>query len=142
MTDGAEEYPGSSLGLAASGPGSIATLGRRILALIIDYTAATMIASAFFGFRQWSLPEEAGWTQFAPLAVFAVLQIIFIPTIGGSPGHRILGMRVLRADGGWTGVWRPIVRTLLLVIVIPPAIWDEDRRGLHDRIAGTVLIRV
>ncbi|MFJ4175817.1 RDD family protein [Microbacterium sp. NPDC089696] len=124
-----------------TGTGSIARPGRRIGALLIDYVAATIIATGFLGFDQFALPTEAGLTQFAPMAVFAVLQILFIPTAGGSPGHRILGMRVVRLGGGWVGIWRPIVRTLLLVVVIPAVIWDADQRGLHDKATGLVLIR-
>ncbi len=135
------EYPGERLGLPATGPRSIARVGRRIGALAIDYLAATIIAAGFFGFDQFALPGEAGLNQFAPMMVFAVLQIVFIPFAGGSPGHRILGMRVVRYGGGWVGLWRPIVRTLLLVFVIPAVIWDADQRGLHDKAAGTVLIR-
>ena len=108
---------------------------------MLDYLAATIIAVGFFGYDQFALPTEAGLTQFAPMMVFAVLQILFIPTAGGSPGHRILGMRVVRLEGGWVGLWRPIVRTLLLVVVIPAVIWDADQRGLHDKLAGTVLVR-
>ena len=44
-------------------------------------------------------------------------------------------------DGAWVGLWRPIVRTVLLVLVIPAVIWDADQRGLHDKAAGTVLVR-
>ncbi|MFD5225563.1 RDD family protein [Microbacterium sp. NPDC058342] len=136
------DYPGERLGLPATGPRSIARPGRRIGALAIDYLAATIIATGFLGFEQFALPGEAGLTQFAPMAVFIALQILFIPTTGGSPGHRILGMRVVRfGGGGWVGLWRPIVRTLLLVLVIPAVIWDADQRGLHDKAAGTVLIR-
>lgn len=135
------DYPGERLGLPATGPRSIARPGRRIGALAIDYFASTLIALGFLGYDPLALPAEAGWRQFAPMMVFAVLQILFIPTAGGSPGHRILGMRVVRFGGGWVGLWRPIVRTLLLVVVIPAVIWDVDQRGLHDKIAGTVLIR-
>ncbi|MEE2815379.1 MAG: RDD family protein [Actinomycetota bacterium] len=124
-----------------SGPGSIARPGRRIAALVIDYFAATIIAIGFLGYDPLELPAEAGWRQFAPMMVFALLQIVFLPTASGSPGHRMLGMRVLRLDGAWVGLWRPIVRTLLLVFVIPAVIWDADQRGLHDKLAGTVLIR-
>ncbi len=141
MTDAVNSYPGERLGLPESGPGSIGRPGRRIGALVIDYVAATIIATAFFGYDQFALPTEAGLTQFAPMMVFAVLQILFIPTAGGSPGHRILGMRVVRLDGGWVGLWRPIVRTLLLVVVVPAVVWDADQRGLHDKAVGTVLIR-
>ncbi len=124
-----------------SGSGSIARPGRRILGLLIDYAAATIIATAFFGYDQFALPAEAGWSLFAPMTVFALLQVLFIPTLGGSPGHRIAGMRLELVGGGWVGLWRPIVRTLLLVLVIPAVVFDADQRGLHDKAAGTVLRR-
>lgn len=142
VTDAVNAYPGERLGLPNAGSRSVARVGRRIGALLIDYTAATIIATGFFGFNQFALPAEAGLSQFAPMMVFAVLQIVFIPTVGGSPGHLILGMRVVALGGRWIGLWRPIVRTLLLVVVIPAVIWDADQRGLHDKLAGTVLIRV
>lgn len=135
------DYPGQRLGLPEEGPGSIARLGRRSIALIIDYVLATVIAMGFFRYDPWALPGEAGLTHFAPMMVFAAIQIVFIPIVGGSPGHRILGMRLLRLGGGWTGLWRPIVRTALLVIVLPAVVWNADHRGLHDVAAGTVLIR-
>lgn len=141
VTDAVNAYPGERLGLPVSGSRSIARIGRRIGALLIDYAAATIIATGFLGYDQFALPSEAGLTQFAPMMVFAVLQIVFIPLAGGSPGHRILGMRVVRMDGAWVGLWRPIVRTLLLLLVIPAVIWDPDQRGLHDKAVGTVLIR-
>ena len=73
--------------------------------------------------------------------IFLAVQVLFIPTLGASPGHRLFGMRIVRVDGGWSGVWRPLVRTLLLALIIPAVIWDGDHRGLHDKIAGTVLVR-
>lgn len=130
MTEAANAYPGERLGLPDTGPGSIARIGRRIGALVIDWAAAVIISIAFFQYD-----------SIATLLVFAVVQIVFIPTIGGSPGHRILGMRVVLLDGAWVGLWRPIVRTLLLVVVIPAVIWDPDQRGMHDKAVGTVLIR-
>lgn len=124
-----QTYPGERLGLPREGPGSIGRLGRRVGALFIDYGAAYLI-SGFFG-----------WDPLAILAIFAIIQIAFLPTIQGSPGHRIFGLRIARVDGAWVGLWRPIVRTLLLVIVIPAVIWDADQRGLHDKAAGTMLLR-
>ncbi len=141
MTVTENDYPGARLGLPESGAGSIAHLGRRVFALILDYTAATLLAVAFFRYDPWALPAEAGVLHFAPMMIFAGLQIVFIPTLGGSPGHRILGMRLMRPGGGWVGLWRPIVRTALLVIVLPAVVWDADHRGLHDKAADTVLVR-
>lgn len=123
-------YPGERLGLPAEGPGSIARPGRRIAALAIDWACAVVVSIAFFSYD-----------SFATLAVFAIVQLLFLPTLGGSPGHRLLGMRLQLVQGGWVGLWRPIVRTLLLVLVIPAVIWDADQRGLHDKAAGTVLLR-
>lgn len=100
------------------------------MALVVDYIPVVLISVAFFDYDPISL-----------IVIFAVLQILFIPTIGASPGQRLLGMRMIRADGAWTGIWRPIVRTVLLILVIPALISDADGRGLHDRVAGTVLIR-
>lgn len=123
-------YPGERLGLPEAGPRSVGRAGRRIGAIIIDWALAALISFAFFGYDSW-----------ANLAVFAVIQIVFIPTIGGSIGHRLLGMRVVPIAGGWVGVWRPVVRTLLLCLVVPALVWDSDQRGFHDKVAGTVLIR-
>lgn len=134
-------YPGARLGLPASGSGSVARFGRRLVALIIDYAAATLVATAFFGYDQFALPSEAGLSLFAPMTVFAALNLLFVPSIGGTPGHRIVGLRMQRFSGGWVGLWRPIVRTALLVLVIPALVWDADQRGLHDKLAGTILLR-
>lgn len=123
-------YPGERLGLPPTGSGSIARLGRRLGAIAIDWACAVVISIAFFAYD-----------PIATLVVFAIVQIAFIPTLGGSPGHRLLGMRVERFGGGWVGLWRPIVRTLLLALVIPAVIWDADQRGLHDKAAGSVLVR-
>jgi uncharacterized RDD family membrane protein YckC len=130
VTDLRAEYPGERLGLPASGPGSIGRIGRRVGAIAIDWACAVLISMAFFHYDQW-----------ATLTIFAIVQLLFIPTLGGSPGHRLVGLRVVPLSGGWVGLWRPIVRTALLVIVIPAAIWDPDHRGLHDKAAGTALVR-
>lgn len=133
-------YPGERLGLPDSGPNSIARFGRRLAALAIDVATAGLIGYAFFH----SVDPVTGVVVADPWAaniVFAIVQIVFIPTIGGSPGHRLMGLRVARLPGGWVGLWRPVVRTALLFLVIPALVWDADQRGLHDKLAGTVLIR-
>lgn len=78
----------------------------------------------------------------ANLIVFVLMQIVFIPTIGGSIGQRVVGLRTVALQGGWIGLWRPAVRTLLLVLALPALVWDSDQRGFHDKVAGTILIRV
>ena len=123
-------YPGERLGLPETGTGSIARPGRRIAALAIDWACAVVISIAFFSYD-----------ALATTVVFSIVQILFLPTLGGSPGHRLLGLRLQLVGGGWVGLWRPIVRTVLLCLVIPAVIWDADQRGFHDKAAGTVLLR-
>ncbi len=123
-------WPGKRLGLPQTGQRSIARLGRRVLAIVIDWGIAVLISVAFFHYD-----------GLATLAVFAVEQILFIALLSGSIGHLILGLRVVPLAGGWVGVWRPALRTVLLCIVIPAVIWDLDQRGMHDRFSGTVLVR-
>jgi hypothetical protein len=77
----------------------------------------------------------------ASTLIFAATQVVFITLLAGGIGHLLVGVRVVPVSGGWIGWWRPLVRTLLLCAVIPPLIWDTDQRGLHDKLAGTVLVR-
>jgi uncharacterized RDD family membrane protein YckC len=123
-------FPGERLGLPETGRGSVGRAGRRIGAIVVDWGLAALISWAFFQYD-----------PFANILIFAVMQIVFIPTIGGSIGHRLFGMRVVPIRGGWVGLWRPVVRSLLLCVAVPALVWDSDQRGFHDKIAGTVLIR-
>ena len=124
-------WPGERLGLPQSGPRSVGRPGRRIAAIAIDWVTAVIISIAFFQYDPW-----------ATLGVFAVAQIVFLVTVGGSVCHMVLGMRLVPIRGGRLGIWQPIVRTLLLCLVIPAVIWDSDERGMHDRLVGTVLVMI
>ncbi|MBG6054336.1 hypothetical protein IWX81_000726 [Salinibacterium sp. CAN_S4] len=123
-------WPGRRLGLPESGPRSIVRPGRRFAAIAIDWASAVLASVLFFSYD-----------ELATLAIFAILQSVFLLTANGSIGHLALGMRVVPLVGGYLGIWRPLVRTLLLCLVIPAVIWDLDQRGMHDRVAGTILVR-
>ena len=127
-------WPGERLGLPESGPGSVGRVGRRLGAIAIDWAAATLIALLF-------APYSSMLHSWLTLAIFAIMQVVFIPTIGGSVGHWLTGMRLVPIAGGWVGLWHPVVRTVLLILVVPALVWDSDQRGFHDKVAGTVLIR-
>ena len=129
-SSGSEDWPGRRLGRPREGAGSIARLAPRIVALVIDWGIAAVIAAAFFGYAWYAI-----------LAVFAVSQIAGLATAGGSLGHLIMGLRLERLGGGYSGLWRPVVRTALLCLVIPAAIYNADQRGAHDLIADTVLVK-
>ena len=134
------EDAGSSgrLGLPDVGPGSLARLGRRAVALVVDWAVATLIA--YLLTSPASFAELNSWVT---LGVFALENLLLVSTVGFTIGHRLLGMQVrtLGAPDVAPGFARGAVRTLLLCLVIPAVVWDRDGRGLHDRAAGTVLVR-
>ena len=43
------------------------------------------------------------------------------------------------ADGGRIGLLRGLLRGFLLALVVPALLMDEHRRGLHDRLSGSVV---
>jgi uncharacterized RDD family membrane protein YckC len=126
----AQNWAGQRLGLPESGPGSLAKLGRRSLALMTDWSLAMIVSQAF-----------AKGDSTVTLVVFAGVQWLLISTLGYSVGHRIFGLQVRRLDGKYVGFWRSLIRVGLILLVLPAAIWDADNRGLHDKAAGTVLVR-
>ena len=123
-------YPGERFGLPANGPRSVAGMGRRLGALLIDWAVCTLIATALFHDQYWTL------------AVFAVEDYLLTALTGLTLGKRLTGIRVARLDGRPVGFGWALVRTLLLLCVIPPLVTDRDLRGLHDRAANTVVIRL
>ncbi|MFD9428939.1 MULTISPECIES: RDD family protein [unclassified Streptomyces] len=128
-------YRGKRLGLPEEGPGAVAPLGRRFGALFIDWSLCMLIA---YGLLARGDQQAAGnWA----LGVFLVLSVLTVGTIGSTPGKRILGLRVVAEGGGRLGSGRVILRSVLLLLVIPALVWDRDGRGLHDRLARAVQVR-
>jgi len=130
-------YPGSRLGLPQRGPGSIARFGRRLVGVTIDWLLCSLVAAALWGYSITG--DDSG--SFKPLVIFAVQHLILVGTIGFTIGHRVVGLRVVRLGGGLPGFVPALARTILLVLAIPALIWDRDDRGMHDKVAGTVVIR-
>ena len=129
-------WPGERLGLPQTGPRSIGRFGRRFVAICIDWAIATILSLAFFSIGPW---QTNPWIT---LGLFAAEQIVFLLILNGSVGHLIMRMRVVPVRPARLGLWRPFVRTVLLCLAIPAFIWDRDQRGLHDKVAGTMLVRV
>ncbi|MGH4024537.1 MAG: RDD family protein [Pseudonocardiaceae bacterium] len=129
--DGPEQdFRGQRLGFPESGPGSVAGFGPRVGAIVVDWLPCSVAAQL--------LTDNPA---FSALALFAALTAISIGLVGRTPGHAVAGLRVARLDGRAAGIGPAVIRTVLLCLLIPPVVYDADGRGLHDRAAGTVVLR-
>jgi uncharacterized RDD family membrane protein YckC len=93
-----------------------------------------------------------GVTSISPILwVVIALAVLYYPVLwglGGSLGHRALGMRVVDASTGkFIGIPRGIVRAIGYIIASIPIWlglfwvgWDPRKQGWHDKIAGTVVV--
>lgn len=124
-------FPGSRLGLPRSGVGSVAPLGVRIGAFVIDLVLSDLIALLF---TRPELPRN--WS----LLVWVVMTVLGVGIFGATPGQVVCGLRVAPLGRTFVGLW-VIPRVVLTFVVVPPLLTDVDRRGLHDRICQTVVIR-
>jgi uncharacterized RDD family membrane protein YckC len=120
------------------GENSYASVGRRLGALVIDWFASLGIAVLVF--REY--PYGTTDSMLATTAVFYVEIVLFTFLLGSSFGQKLLSMRVVNLNGGRLSLWRIMLRTLLILLVIPALVMDSDGRGLHDRIVGSRVIRV
>ncbi len=145
-----------------------AGLASRGAALVLDLVLlAVLVAGTSWLAQQLVLldpqrcpPAQAWWQlrrhlcQFIPY-VAPVVGLVFSPlyrvgfwTITGqTPGMALLGLRVLRADGGKVGLLVALKRFIGLVLSASTlgigflmVLVTERRRALHDLLAGTVVV--
>ena len=115
-----------------------AWFGRRIVAFLIDWFSSILVA--LFAFPQF--PYGSNESMLATLAIFVLEVTLLTWLTGASFGQRLVGLRVISIDAGRLPLWRVVVRTLLICLVIPAVVYDDDGRGVHDRLASTRVIRV
>lgn len=134
------QWAGQRLGLPREGPGSVGRVGRRLIGVLIDWTLCTFIA---FGVFDVPLPftRTAGSGAWITLAVFALENLLLVSTLGYTIGHRVVGLQVRSINGRPASLVQTVVRTVLLSLFLPAMFWDRDGRGLHDKAAGTVIVR-
>jgi uncharacterized RDD family membrane protein YckC len=136
--------------------GETAGLGARLVAVAIDVVILAVVDALVVYFTMQICGVT--WLDFgilpkAPLLVFLLVQnggYLAAFTAGGQTlGKMAMGIRVVAADETESlDVGRAILRTLLwMVLAIPgglgflTALLSRDHRGLHDRVAGTRVVR-
>ena len=117
------------------------TLGRRLTAITIDWLASYAIAFAFF-VGGGSYSERVVGTRLTTPLIFVAEYAILVALTGASFGHRLLRLKVVDFNhGGLPGFSQVLVRTGLMAIVVTAITYDEDGRGIHERLSRTKLER-
>jgi uncharacterized RDD family membrane protein YckC len=131
----------------------LAGLGSRFTAGLIDFTLKGVLVAAIVLLAGIAGGDLAAIVVLAAGVFFAmvVYDVLFEVRAGGrTPGKRVLGLRVVMADGGAVGLRASAVRNLLrLVEGLPlsylPAIvailLTRNNQRLGDLAAGTVVAR-
>jgi len=125
--------PASELGFET------ASWARRILALFVDWIASTLVVIAVVG---WEDYQGGNTSSFIVLGVFVLESAVLTALVGGSFGQVATRLRVVRSDGrtGNVDPLRALARQVLIALVIPPLVFRQDGRGLHDLMAGSAVV--
>jgi uncharacterized RDD family membrane protein YckC len=135
-----QRRPGERYDLPATGVGAVAGLGRRLLGFVIDCVVAALITSPFVHVHLAS-PGATQSASYWSLLTWFVITVIGTGFFGMTPGMVLVGIRVAPLDGrAMLGPWSAVIRAILVMLIVPAVIWDVDRRGLHDRAAGTIVL--
>ena len=111
-----------------------ASLGRRLLALVIDWTMCRLIAGLLS-------PAVIPDNSFSTLIIFFFEVCLFTIAFGASAGQRIMAIKVVTyPDQQRVKVGRIILRTLLICLVLP-AVFTKNGRPLHDHFANSQTVR-
>ena len=115
--------------------------GRRLLGITIDGLACYAIALGFFA-GSGSLSDRVPQARIPVLILLFAEYSIFVAIGGASFGHRLVGLKVVRfSDGGAVTPGQSLIRTALLLPLITAITFDEDGRGVNERLSNTVLVQ-
>ena len=112
-----------------------------MLGITIDWLAAYAVTLGFFA-GSGSFLERSRGIGGTVLIVLTIEYLLLITLGGSSFGHRIVGLKVVRfSDGGSITPLQALIRTLLMVIIITAITFDENGRGVNERLSNTVLVK-
>jgi uncharacterized RDD family membrane protein YckC len=109
---------------------------RRIGALFADWIASSLVAGVILG----TFTGTA--YQWLPLIVFWLESALGVALTGASFGQQIARIRVRHTDGRPLSLFRALLRQLMVCLVIPPLVFKEDGRGLHDLVNDSAAYRL
>ncbi len=139
-----------------------ASFRSRLAAKLVDIVLLAGIGRGVeWGVTRWvfsgDLPAPPDWAGFLEALVWlvsintlvAMVYTVYFQRIQeGTPGKRLLGLRVVRADGSRLGLarsfgrfWSEQVTGLTFFAGYVMAAFDDEKRALHDYMCGTRVVR-
>ena len=141
----------------------LAGRGARLVAVLIDGLFAGILAAIIFGIGgagAMAGAEEGAEPNFAILSIggiimlaYVIWQLWMLATKGQTIGKKLMNLRIVKTDTGRNGGFVPnvLLRAIVgqgLLGVIPLYglvdalfIFRDDRRCIHDMVAGTTVVR-
>lgn len=123
---------------------------RRLLAACIDGIVVWIFATLLWSILWWSIPlwiPLGDLNLAAFLSLWSIYNAALIAIWSTTPGKRAFGLYVARSDGSKVSPGMALARSLasivstLTIIGILLIVFRQDKRGLHDLICDTVVIR-
>jgi uncharacterized RDD family membrane protein YckC len=128
----------------------------RVVAFVIDLVVINVIAAvvgaminllaSLLGHGSGLSTTEAVIGAVVWWSWFVLYFVTFWTLTGQTPGDRLLGMRVQSTDGSGLGFLQSVRRFVGAILAMIPLgagflliLFDDRRRGLQDRIGGTVV---
>jgi uncharacterized RDD family membrane protein YckC len=107
-----------------------------MLGVLIDWLMSYAIAIGFF--VEFGEPSMGA----VVFLIFTAQYLLFAALGGATPGHRIVGLEIVRfSDGGMPTPLQALIRTGLLVLIVTAITFDHNGRGINERLSNTVLVR-
>lgn len=118
---------------------------RRLLGNLLD----AIIVGIPLGIIGYILTGDTEGNAFTNLLSFVYYLILPVVWTGYTVGKRIVGVRIVKVDGGKVGIGTMLLRTFVAGIVYAVTLGialivsafmvglREDKRAIHDMIAGT-----
>jgi len=115
-----------------------------MLALLVDWLICTLVVAAFVGpnaipFVSLATGKDPDTSSTTWVLVAFVCETTLMTWLGGgSLGKLLTGLCVVPADGRLRRLHptKIMLRQILILLVIPPLVFRDDGRGLHDLAAG------
>jgi uncharacterized RDD family membrane protein YckC len=130
---------------ATAAVGEKAGAGQRFLAFIID--------AIILGVVNQILTNLSGQDPAASTGLSTLVGILYVIGFwqawnGQTPGKRVMGIRVVKTDGSAFGLVPAILRYvgyfvsgIALLLGYIWILFDKDKQGWHDKIAGTYVVK-